>query len=74
MIYALVNRQTMEVENIVVLDEGAVWAPPDGVLVIALQNGFGIGDTWDGNTFVRAVPTNNVPDSTQVISTGTQSL
>lgn len=74
MLYALVNKQTNVIENVIVLDEGAVWAPPESVLVVRIKNGFGIGDTWDGSQFIRASEPMTEADAVQPMSSGTQTL
>ena len=74
--YALVNKQTNIVENIIVLEEGAQWTPPSDMHLVQLTSEFGVGDTWDGTSFIRRPMLEPVDDSTvgQTISTGTQSL
>lgn len=54
--YALVNIENNIVENVIVLEEGAVWSPPNGFIHVPLVDPFGIGDTWDGNQFIRQLP------------------
>jgi hypothetical protein len=74
--YALVNKQTNIVENVVVLEEGAQWTPPSDMTLVPLTSYFGIGDTWDGATFIRKPIPEVVeePIVGQAISSGTQSL
>ncbi len=74
--YALVNKQTNIVDNVIVLEEGAQWTPPSDMHLVPLEPQFGAGDTWDGTSFIRQPMPEPVDDSTagQTISTGTQSL
>lgn len=75
--YAIVNTANNIVENIIVLEEGANWTPPDGFICIPLQGIFGIGDTWDGANFVRAPEPPQLPEpevGEQPVSEGTQSV
>jgi hypothetical protein len=74
--YALVNKQTNIIENVVALEEGAQWTPPSDMTLVPLTQHFGIGDTWDGTAFIRK-PIPEVVEETivgQAISSGTQSL
>lgn len=50
----VIEELTGKVVNIIEIKKGASWAPPDGCIVLA-QTGGGIGDTWDGVSFVPAV-------------------
>ena len=51
MIYAVINNQTNIVENTVVLNEGAVWSPPEGYYIVDIT-GTEVGNNWvyDPNT------------------------
>lgn len=51
--YALVNTANNIVENILVLEEGAAWAPPSGFIAVPIASPFGIGDSWDGTQFIK---------------------
>jgi len=53
--YAVVNIATSVIENVIVLEDGANWAPPEGTKIVQLVGNFGIGDTWDGSTFVKVI-------------------
>jgi hypothetical protein len=48
MIFALINDETNIVENVVVLDEGAVWTPPDNDYLIDITN-LEVGINWSYN-------------------------
>ena len=67
--YALVNIENNIVENVIVLEDGVVWSPPNGFIHVPLANSFGVGDTWDGSQFIKQLPP--VPDS---ISEGVQDV
>jgi hypothetical protein len=45
MIYAVINNQTNIVENTVVLNEGAVWSPPEGYYIVDIT-GTEVGNDW----------------------------
>ena len=53
MYYALVNPTTQIVENVVVLEDQSTWTPPADMLLVPLQDSFGMGDTWNGSEFIR---------------------
>lgn len=72
--YALVNSESGVVENVIILEEGAQWTPPDGMNLVLLQGEFGIGDTWDGSQFIRAPEPVSDSEEIQPISNGTQIL
>ena len=67
--YAVVNIATSVIENVIVLEDGANWAPPEGTQIVLLVGSFGIGDTWDGSTFIKAIapvietPSENTPSA-----------
>lgn len=67
--YALVNTENNIVENVIVLEEGAVWSSPSGFICVPLADQFGMGDTWDGAQFIKQLPP--VADS---ISEGVQDV
>jgi hypothetical protein len=48
MIFALINDETNIVENVVVLDEGVVWTPPDNDYLIDITN-LEVGINWSYN-------------------------
>ena len=51
MIYAVINDQTNIVENTIVLDEGAIWTPPQGYYIIDITGTeVGIGWSYDPAT------------------------
>lgn len=53
---AIVNTQTNIVENTIVPPEGAnVWFVPNGYDAIETETG-SIGDTWDGQNFIKPTP------------------
>lgn len=51
--YALVNTANNIVENVIVLEDGAEWSPPEGFTVVPLIEGFTLGDSWDGSQFTK---------------------
>ena len=51
--YAVINIATSAIENVIVLEEGSQWTPPEGTQIVPLVLGFGIGDAWDGINFTR---------------------
>lgn len=53
MYYALVNKQTNIVDNVIVLEDPTQWIPPEEFNLIPLQEGFGINDSWDGVNFIK---------------------
>lgn len=54
--HALINTENNIVENIIVLEEGAVWTPPQGYIVVPYTNSVSPGDTWDGTNFIPLPP------------------
>jgi hypothetical protein len=52
--YAVVNKDTSIVENVIVLEDVNAWTPPENMLVVPLDDVAGIGDTWDGTQFIYA--------------------
>jgi hypothetical protein len=52
--YAVVNKDTSIVENVIVLEDVNTWTPPENMLVVPLDSAAGIGDTWDGTQFIYA--------------------
>lgn len=67
----LLDSATKVVVNVIELEDGANWTPPNG-LELAPQHDGGIGDTWDGAQFVK--PLDPVDETQQPLSTGTQEL
>jgi hypothetical protein len=67
--YAVVNKETNIVENVIVLEDVNAWTPPENMLVVPLDSAAGIGDTWDGMQFIYALepevidPTGNPTNS-----------
>ena len=49
--YALVNKQTNVVENVVVLENAEDWIPPEDKFLVPLVGEFGMGCIWDGTSF-----------------------
>ncbi len=68
----LLDSATKVVVNVVELEDGAVWTPPEG-FELAPQHAGRIGDTWDGTQFV-APPSPPEEQIVQPLSTGTQEL
>lgn len=52
--YALVNKATNIVDNVIVLEDVNAWTPPEDMLLVLLDAAAGIGDTWDGTQFIYA--------------------
>lgn len=50
--YALVNTETNIVENVIELEEGAVWSPPQGHIIVSYETGVSPGATWNGTEFI----------------------
>lgn len=69
--YAVVNTTNNIVENVISLEEGSVWTPPQGFISVPLTGMFGINDTWDGTNFIRFVPPVEVVEN---ISAGVQNV
>jgi hypothetical protein len=67
----LLDSATKVVINVIALEDGAIWTPPDG-MELAPQHDGEIGDTWDGTQFVK--PPEPVDETEQPLSTGTQVL
>ena len=65
--YALVNTENNIVENLIVLEEGAVWSPPQGHIIVAYEQGVILGSTWNGSEFVAPAPrpVENISDGVQ---------
>jgi hypothetical protein len=70
--YAVVNTENNIVENLIVLEEGAIWAPPHGRIVIPYVKSVSPGDTWDGTNFIAQTPP--PPVSVEAISVGVQNV
>ena len=51
---AIVDSKGLVV-NVIVIEDGANWSPPDGCVLVAAETGGGVGDTWDGKRFVVPV-------------------
>lgn len=51
----LLDSSTKVVINVIALEDGAVWTPPEGT-ELAPQHDGDIGDTWDGAQFVPPPP------------------
>ena len=67
----LLDSATKVVVNVIEIEDGAVWTPPNGMELAPQHNG-GIGDTWDGTQFVK--PPELEDETVQPLSTGTQIL
>jgi len=50
----ILDSATKVVVNVIVLEDGVVWTPPEGQ-ELAPQHDGNIGDTWDGSKFVAPV-------------------
>ena len=49
--YAIINDQTNIVENVIVLDEGSTWTPPEGYYIVDITGTeVGIGWTYNPET------------------------
>ena len=51
----LLNSATKVVVNVILLEDGAEWAPPEGQ-ELAPQHDGNIGDVWDGTKFISSSP------------------
>lgn len=51
----LLDSATKVVVNVIELEDGANWSPPEG-FELAPQHDGNIGDTWDGTKFVPPPP------------------
>jgi hypothetical protein len=65
--YAVVSKDASQaplntVVNVVVLEAGSDWAPPQGFIIVPLTGTAGIGWTWDGTQFI-APPKEQAADS-----------
>lgn len=69
----LLDSTTKVVVNVIVLEDGAQWTPPDGT-ELAPQNDGTMGDTWDGTQFVRPIIEDPTEPVVQPSTTGTQVL
>ena len=54
--YALVNTENNIVENVIDLEEGAVWSPPQGHIIVPYERGVSPGATWNGTEFIPVPP------------------
>jgi hypothetical protein len=50
--YAVVNQKTNIVQNTIVLEENAVWEPPEGHFLVPVIGPASQRDTWDGTKFI----------------------
>lgn len=55
---AVVGLASGKVVNVIEIEEGAKWSPPEGC---ALMDGGEIGDTWDGKKFIKPEIAEPVP-------------
>lgn len=53
--YAVINNQTNIVQNVIELADGSEWTPPEGHRLVASDIA-GIGDTRQGDRFIRPDP------------------
>lgn len=51
----ILDSATKVVVNVILLEDGAKWMPPEGQ-ELAPQHDGNIGDTWDGTRFVPPPP------------------
>ena len=70
--YALVNTETNIVENIIELEEGAIWSPPQGNIVVPYETGVSPGATWNGTEFIPVPPP--LPPLVEPVSDGIQNV
>ena len=70
--YALVNTETNIVENVIELEEGAVWSPPQGHIIVSYETGVSPGATWNGTEFIPVPPP--PPPPVETISDGVQNV
>lgn len=49
---AVVNDQTLIVENVIELEDDADWPIPEGRIIVDAPDSGSIGDVWDGEYFV----------------------
>ncbi len=52
MIYALINQETGEVVNKIVLEPGSSWPIPEGHFLLQSDTA-DKGDLWDGEAFIK---------------------
>lgn len=70
--YALVNTETNIVENIIELEEDAVWSPPQGHIIVPYETGVSPGATWNGTEFIPVLPPS--PPPVEPVSDGIQNV
>jgi len=70
--YALVNTKTNIVENVIELEEGAVWSPPQDHIIVSYETGVSPGATWNGTEFIPVPPP--PPPPVETISNGVQNV
>ena len=54
--YAVINTETNIVQNIIALEEGAEWSPPQGHFIVPYTTAVSPGDTWNGAEFIPQPP------------------
>ena len=59
--YALIDKQTNVVENVIVLVNAEAWVPPEDKLLVPLVGEFGMGCIWDGTSFSARPEANPEP-------------
>ncbi|GAI66609.1 unnamed protein product [marine sediment metagenome] len=50
---AVVRDSDGFVQNVIEIEEGAKWEPPEGCILVDAEGGGSPGDTWDGEKFIR---------------------
>lgn len=68
--YALINKETNIVENVIVLEDINAWPVPENMFLVSLTEvdpEAGIKDTWDGTKFIYTSDPNYNNPETQVV-------
>lgn len=70
--FALVNTETNVVENVIDLEDGAIWSPPQGHIIVPYETGVSPGATWNGTEFIPVPPP--PPPAIEPVSDGIQNV